>query len=213
MVLTGYGGFRDISRVETAATSAYGRPQTASCRTALGANLELTDQIFELLDMRSFSNLWYWIALAVTWSSASHWILGVPFDMLIRARRHGGQAEADLQDIVRVNVNRILYIADSAGFALTILVSCILTVLFMTGLFYGNEFCQAVFLLAFPLSLVGLLSVSTARKLAQKPLVGEALRKQLMRHRFWVQAIGMLSIFITAMWGMWQNLNIGALTG
>ena len=199
--------------METAAACAYGRRQTALRRTALGAYLELTDEIFELLDMRSFSNLWYWIALAVTWSSASHWILGVPFDMLIRARRHGGQAETDLQDIVRVNVNRILYIADSAGFALTILVSCVLTMLFMTGLFYGNEFCQAVFLLAFPLSIVGLLSVSTARKLARKPLVEEALRKELMRHRFWVQAIGMVSIFVTAMWGMWQNLNIGILTG
>ncbi len=43
--------------------------------------------IFDLIDMRSFSNLWYWIALAVTWSSTSHWVLGVPFDMVLRARR------------------------------------------------------------------------------------------------------------------------------
>ncbi len=55
--------------------------------------------------MRSFSNLWYWIALAVTWSTASHWVLGVPFDMVLRARRHGGDAERDLEDMVRVNVS------------------------------------------------------------------------------------------------------------
>ncbi len=46
----------------------------------------------------SFSNLWYWIALAVMWSSTSHWVLGVPYDMIQRARREGGQAEADLED-------------------------------------------------------------------------------------------------------------------
>ncbi len=26
--------------------------------------------VFELIDMRSFSNLWYWIALAVVWYAA-----------------------------------------------------------------------------------------------------------------------------------------------
>jgi hypothetical protein len=47
--------------------------------------------VFEVIDMRSFSNLWYWIALAVLWSSTSHWVLGVPFDMIQRARRRAGR--------------------------------------------------------------------------------------------------------------------------
>jgi len=38
------------------------------------------ETIFELIDMRSFSNLWYWIVLSVLWSTMSHWVLGVPFD-------------------------------------------------------------------------------------------------------------------------------------
>ena len=60
--------------------------------------------VFELIDMRSFSNLWYWIALAVTWSSASHWVLGVPWDMAIRARKgQGAQAMHDFEDMVRIN--------------------------------------------------------------------------------------------------------------
>ena len=71
--------------------------------------------VFELIDMRSFSNLWYWIALAVVWSTTSHWVIGVPFDMLQRAARHGGQAEADLEAMVRINCNRVLYIAGVSG--------------------------------------------------------------------------------------------------
>lgn len=71
--------------------------------------------LFEMIDMRSFSNLWFWIALAVMWSTASHWVLGVPFDMVLRARRYGGEAQADLEDIVRINVNRLLYISQVSG--------------------------------------------------------------------------------------------------
>jgi hypothetical protein len=63
--------------------------------------------LFEVIDMRSFSNLWYWIAIAVTWSTVSHWVLGVPFDMLQRARRQGGQADADFETMVRINANRL----------------------------------------------------------------------------------------------------------
>jgi hypothetical protein len=175
--------------------------------------LNWTSTVFELIDMRSFSNLWYWIALAVTWSSASHWILGVPYDLILRARRQGGQAEIDLQDIVRVNVNRLLYIGRVAGLVLLMLVSFLLSSLAILGFYYKIEFCQAVFLLAFPMSFVGLMSLSTASLIEQSDLRGEALRARLMRHRFWVQAIGMMAIFVTAFWGMLQNLNIGALGG
>ena len=71
--------------------------------------------LFELIDMRSFSNLWFWIALAVVWSSASHWVLGVPFDLVQRARRDQGQALTDLEDLTRINVNRVLYIGSGLG--------------------------------------------------------------------------------------------------
>jgi hypothetical protein len=165
--------------------------------------------IFEVIDMRSFSNLWYWIALAVVWSTASHWVLGVPYDMIIRARRKGGQAMTDLEDIVRVNVNRLMLIGSVAGLWIIGLGSAVLTVLGILGFGYDVEFAQAVFLIAFPLSFVGLLSVSTASSIAQHQRHGEDLCRALMRHRFWTQLVGMLSIFTTAMWGMWQNFYVG----
>lgn len=169
--------------------------------------------VFELIDMRSFSNLWYWIALAVLWSSTAHYVLGVPFDLVQRAARSGGQAEADLRDMVRINVNRILYITGAAGTWLVALGSCLLTVLASLGWGYGNEFCQALFLLLFPMSLVALLSTHTARRIAAQAPEGAALHKRLRRHRFFTQAIGMLSIFVTAFWGMLQNMQIGVLGG
>ena len=56
---------------------------------------------FEVIDIRSFSNLWFWMVLAVMWSSASHRVIGIPYDMIQNAKRHGGQAERDHVSVAR----------------------------------------------------------------------------------------------------------------
>ncbi len=170
-------------------------------------------KVFELIDMRSFSNLWYWISLAVVWSAASHRVIGVPWDMVHKAARLGGQAEADLEDLVRISCNRLLYIAAMSGLWLVVLGSGLLTSLAILGFWYWVEFAQAVLLLAFPMTLVGLLSINTARIITDNALSGAALRKRLMRHRITTQFIGMVSIFVTALWGMYQNISVGVLGG
>lgn len=169
--------------------------------------------VFELIDMRSFSNLWYWIALAVVWSTTSHWVLGVPYDMIQRAGRHGGAAEADLEDLVRINCTRLLYIAGVSGLWLLGIVCGLLTSLAILGFWYWVEFAQAVFLLAFPMTFVGLLSLNTARIIRDNQLRGEALRSRLYRHRIATQVVGMIAIFVTALFGMYQNMAVGALGG
>lgn len=177
----------------------------------MGRGVDWYDLVFELIDMRSFSNLWYWIALAVFWSSASHFVLGVPFDMLVRARRHGGQAERDFEDMVRISVGRITGLVDSAGFWLAGVAAFVFCTLATLGFWYEVEFAQAVFLLTVPLVPVGWLSVRAARQVRASGETGEPLRRRLQRTRVWVQAIGIVSIFVTAMWGMYQNISIGAL--
>lgn len=175
--------------------------------------LDLYQKIFEVIDMRSFSNLWFWIAVAVIWSSASHWVLGVPYDMVLRARRHRDQAQVDLEDIVRINVNRLLYIVQVSGLWIMGFGCFFLTVLFTLAVFYSHEFAQAVLLLAFPLSLVGVLSIGTAQQIRNEAATGDLLFKRLTRHRLYTQLIGMVSIFVTSMWGMYQNLYIGPFGG
>jgi hypothetical protein len=169
--------------------------------------LDWYQTLFEQIDMRSFSNLWFWIVLAVVWSTTSHYGVGVPFDMVLRAKRHGGQAEIDLEDLVRINSNRLLFIAQMSGLWIAGFACFFLTILGLLGFVYGNEFSQSVVFLAFPLSIVGLLSLSTARLIQEEDARGEQLLKRLMRHRLYSQIIGMISIFVTAMWGMLQNLG------
>lgn len=171
------------------------------------------ETIFELIDMRSFSNLWFWIALAVVWSTASHWVLGVPYDMVARARRYGGQASDDLDALVHINTNRLLFISKVSGLWLLGFACFFLTGLALLGFVYGVEFAQAVFLLGFPMSLVGALNLSTARLIQIEQATGEVLWRRLSRHRTYVQAIGMVAIFATALWGMYQNMSVGPFGG
>ncbi|WP_170759724.1 component of SufBCD complex [Ruegeria lacuscaerulensis] len=173
--------------------------------------MDLYSSLFEIIDMRSFSNLWYWIGLAVLWSSASHWAMGVPYDLVVRARRIRGQAEQDLLDIVRINGNRLLYIVDVSGLAILGLSCFFFTGLATLGFYYGVEFAQAVFLLLFPVCIVMLINISAARKLRRSEGTLEIVTKILTRCRIYTQIIGMVSILITSLWGMYQNFSIGVL--
>ncbi|MCV2878387.1 component of SufBCD complex [Sedimentimonas flavescens] len=173
--------------------------------------MSILDTLFSVIDMRSFSNLWYWIALAVTWSSASHWVLGVPFDMVLRARRKGGQAGVELVAMTRVSVTRILTIWRDGGMLLAVMVPFILTTLLILGFGYGAEFAQATVLILLPLACVGLLSLRAAGRL-EATLKAEPdpddIAKALAYHRLKIQAIGILAIVVTALWGMIQNFRL-----
>jgi len=170
--------------------------------------VDWTKTLFDVINLHSFSSLWFWIVLAVVWSSASHYVIGVPYDMVLRARRHGGQAQTDLEDLVRICVNRLLYISQESGLWLLGFLAFVLTVLLLLAFWYDVEFAQAVVLIALPMSLVGAMSLSTARRIAEEEPQDEALFRRLARHRFWTQVIGMISIFVTAMFGMYQNLSV-----
>lgn len=167
--------------------------------------------LMEVIDLNSFSNLWFWIALAALWSSATHWVLGVPWDLVLRAQRKGGQHMLDVEALVRVNRNRSRYIRQMGGVWHLIFVSAVVSALFVLGFVYRLGFFQALFLLSFPMCLVAALSVRTSERIAAQDIDGADLLKTLRRHRFALQSIGLISMFITATWGMYQNLNISVL--
>ncbi|MFM7333516.1 MAG: component of SufBCD complex [Tabrizicola sp.] len=173
--------------------------------------MNVFDTALEVIDLRSFSNLWYWIALAALWSSVSHWSLGVPHDMIQRARREGGQSLADVEDMVRINVNRLLGIVDSGALILVGLAGFWLSTLAVLAFYYDIEFAQAVFLLLGPLGLVLWVSVRECRRIAAGASTGDALLKRLTVHRRVVQVIGMIAIAVTAFYGTWQNVSVSIL--
>lgn len=177
----------------------------------MGPDLDLgiLERAREVIDLRSFSNLWYWIVLAVFWSTVSHWVLGVPFDLVVRARRGHAQAARDLRVLVEVNVNRILALTEFSGPAVTASVAFLLSALGTMAWVYGNEFSQAIFLLAFPGVVIGVWSVRTARRLRARDY--DHIDRALRGHRLAIQILGVIFIFITAFWGMWVNVTVDPL--
>jgi hypothetical protein len=176
-----------------------------------GRHVDWYRTVFEVIDMRSFSNLWYWIALAVLWSTTSHWVLGVPHDMIERARRHGGETADDVETLVAINVRRILGISRVAAAPIFAFLSFVLTSFGILAVWYRIEFAQATLLLLGPMVIVGWLSARTAVKIEEGEDSGAVLYRRLMLHRRMVQVVGMLSIFVTAMFGMYKNINISIL--
>lgn len=174
--------------------------------------MDLALTISELIDTRSFSSLWYWITLAVFWSMLSHFVVGVPYDMIQRAQRTDDpQARIDLERLSQITARRLSQVGATAGVVVAAVAGFLLSAVFLLGFIYGIELCQAIFLLAFPFCIVTVLSVRTAREILEKEPTGTDLTNGLKRHRLFTQLIGVISIFITAFVGIWQTMSVGVL--
>lgn len=173
--------------------------------------MEWYENLFEVIDMRSFSNLWYWIMLAVQWSVASHWVLGVPFDLVRRARAEGAGAQQDLELLVRINCTRLLAMTRRSGHWILAFAAFLTTSLLLLAFLYEAEFAQAVLFLFVPMLVLFAMSIRAAGRIEAGEDSGAALHRRLNRHRIATQVLGMVSIFVTSLFGMYQNMNIGVL--
>lgn len=160
----------------------------------------------QMIDMRSFSSLWFWLAVAVYWSLSSHWVMGVPQDMIHRARRIGGAAITDLEHLVRINSQRMLFYARESHVPLIAVTMFLLTVLMLLAVVYGIELAQALLFFFIPALIQGLLAIRSARLIEAGEGEGEALFRRLFRHRLTTQVLGMVAIFVTGLYGMYHNL-------
>jgi hypothetical protein len=173
--------------------------------------LPLLENIFELIDMRSFSSVWFWIVLAIAWSSASQTVMGAPYDLIVKARRKGGQASEDLNTIVGIFVRRRLTVVRRAGHWVLGFQLMVLTAVCIMAFGYGLEFAQAVFLLLLPFALTQFLSVRLAFRIEHDQMQDDRLYRALLRHRLWIQFIGLIAIFVTAIWGMLHVMTASVL--
>jgi hypothetical protein len=59
--------------------------------------------------------------------------------------------------------------------------------------------------------IVGAMSLRTARRIAAGEDRAPGVYRRLVIHRVSVQAVGVVSIFVTSMWGMWHNMHVNVL--
>ena len=169
--------------------------------------MDWTDTIARVIEFSTFASIWFWFAVIVSWAVASHWLIGVPFDLLFRARKSAPQDIADLEAIVDVNVRRFTGLTDMAGPWLLGFATFVLSGFCMTGFYYGFELAQGLFVLGAPLSVIVGLNIRMAYVLRAEPVRGRDLVDRLFKLRLWSQVIGMIAIFVTAVYGMYFNLQ------
>jgi hypothetical protein len=171
------------------------------------------DTLAEIISLRSFTSVWYWLSVAALWSTITHRGLGVPYDIILRASREGciGQAQVDLEDLVRINCNRLNFIMRSSGTLSVALTTFVVTALAVIGFYYKVEIAQAVIFILAPFTLVGATTAAYAKRISEADLSGEALIKSLGRLRYLIQLIGVAAVFATAFWGIWHNMTVSVL--
>jgi len=169
--------------------------------------LDWTLALSRLIDLQTFASVWYWLAVIVTWSVASNWLIGVPFDILFGARKLGEAELADLENLVEINVRRIVKTNAIVGASIVALIAFGLSALGMMGFYYQLELAQGLFALSAPLTLIVLVNMRLAHQLHRAPLNGRDLVRKLFVVRLWTQIIAMVSLFFTAMYGMYFTIS------
>ncbi len=141
----------------------------------------------------SFLSAWYWVLHLVVWTLACYRTLGVPHDMLLRARRLPEVAgRVDL--LAELAAERIGGVHDRLGVPLAAGTGFVLAALFWLGFATGIEGAQAAFLLLMPLAAIGYSKLRLALAVRARGLNGSRLVQALSRRRVWHQVIAMVAM-------------------
>ena len=167
--------------------------------------------LIEALDTRSFSSVWYWLMLTVTWTWVSRGALGIPPELvrsLHRRRAEAAQAEdaeaLRLLDWVSLVAPRWQLMRDD-GVVLLGVASFLLSVLAGLGFIYGLELAQALLLLVGPLMALGWLRIRLAARLRATLAEAEAGRLSVAEAAAQIAvrtlALSAAAVATAAIWG------------
>lgn len=171
--------------------------------------MNLFSLIASQIDTRSFSSLWYWIMLAVIWARVTRSAMGVPHDLLARARRLGGQAQTDVETLARIHAERYVYYWSRGKLFQVAFLAFVVSGLFVLAIAFRFEFAQAVLFFLLPLAMIAANSVRGAHQVLADSGQGEALHQLIWRQRVFVQVVGFTFISLTAIFGSVHNLMAG----
>ncbi|MCY3997723.1 MAG: component of SufBCD complex [Rhodobacter sp.] len=175
--------------------------------------MEWRETVSALIDTRSFSSLWFWIAVLAVWFTMGKRVLGVPVGIMRRAARNDGQAQKDLEDLVRIRARYLHQTGRRSGTWIVAVFCAVLSGLGLTGFLYGVEIAQALFLLVFPTASWCILELVTAARIDSEAPTGEPLREHMWRQRNRVQLVGLLSALVSVAVGLRTILATAVIGG
>ncbi len=162
------------------------------------------------MNFDSFWTLWFWITHVVAWSMASHFTMGVPYDMVIEANREkvedGPYARAT-EALIQAQVFRFATLGRKYGVLLTGFSAFLLTTLITLGTLGDLEFARALLTLLAPLTFIYVLTVRAAIKVQRTGARDTDLRAVIKRQRIINQLIGLLGVSLAVVAAMYEALS------
>lgn len=149
--------------------------------------------MFQFFAAASFLSLWYWVLHAVVWVTACYRTLGVPLDMLVRARRDP-EIAARVDDLAHLSCERIGGIHDRLGVPLAAVSGFVLAVVFALGFVTGVETAQAAFAILLPLAIIVYSKLRLALAVRRKGMAGPELVLALSRRRTGHQFVAIVAM-------------------
>lgn len=142
--------------------------------------------MFQFFAAASFQSPWYWALHVVVWTMACYRTLGVPHDMLLRARRHPDVAER-VDVLARLAAVRTCGVYDRVGVPLAGLAGFVLASVFALGFLSGIEAAQAAFAILLPVAVIFYSKLRLALAIKRRRMTGPELVLALSRRRVWHQ--------------------------
>jgi hypothetical protein len=160
----------------------------ASCRPSCRVS-----RVFQTFAAASFQSIWYWVLHVVVWTLACYRTLGVPHDLLLRARRVP-EVSARVDTLAQLTSERVGGIYDALGVPIAAGLGFLLAGLFALGFGTGIETAQAAFAIVLPLVVINYSKLRLALAVRRHGIAGPRLVLALARRRVWHQLIAVVAI-------------------
>ncbi|GGF63600.1 hypothetical protein GCM10011402_14610 [Paracoccus acridae] len=182
------------------------------------------DSLIGFLDSRSFGTVWYWLVVIGTWSLTGRNVIGVPAEIVSRARSAVQAGQGDCPVVLHLLdwLSLVLprwRLGPREGLVFLAVTGFLLTSLAILGIGYALELALAAFLLLLPFAILFWLRVALARRLmplleaaeeGSRPIpeaAAEAIRRMVI-HRRLVTVLSMAAVAVTALWGaLWSVIH------
>lgn len=161
-------------------------------------------QFFNLIDFNSFSSFWYWAVVVIEWSVLTYFIHGVPFNTIMRSRKHA-QALEDMHGLFALYRRRFERSVPSDISMPLGVASFFFAMLFVMGFGFAHEMSQALFGLLAPLVAVSVINLRRIKASHHYDIEGHRLRHFLLGTRRRIQTLGLFWVFVLSIWGTYQN--------
>jgi len=161
----------------------------------------------EIMTANGFDNPWYWLLVAIVWVRTIQWTLGIPFDMMRAASKGDVQAKQDALALSDIHIRSMTHEFNRFG-TMLVLMTCFVLASFATMGFWNDiAVLQGVFFIAFPMAILGAISVRLAFRLQETPKNWKELCRIYRRHRFMKITLALLFIVTSMLWALFLEIR------